>query len=70
MGDSMGNPNDSEKKQSRKPYEKPTVTKMNSEEAKRRLVHLVNKGDEDAKEMLQLMFPEEAKKQSKQKKSA
>jgi hypothetical protein len=66
----MGNPNDSKNKQSGKPYEKPTVTKMTSEEAKRKLVDLVNKGDEDAKAMLEIMFPEEAKKQSKQKKSA
>jgi hypothetical protein len=66
----MGNPNDSEKKRSRKPYEKPTVTKMTSEEAKRKLVDLVNKNDEDARKMLEMMFPDEAKKQSKQKKSA
>jgi hypothetical protein len=43
---------------------------MTSEEAKRKLVDLVNKNDEDARKMLEMMFPDEAKKQSKQKKSA
>ena len=60
--DSMGNPTDSGKGKHRKPYEKPTVTKLTPEEAKLKLVHLAGKGDEQAKEMLQRIFPEEAKK--------
>lgn len=45
----------------RKPYEKPSVKQLTPEEAKIKLVDLVNKGDEGAKEMLKTMFPEEAR---------
>lgn len=63
----MSRPHDSGREKSRKPYEKPTVTKMKPEEAKLKLIDLANKGEEGAKEMLEMMFPEEAKKLSKQK---
>lgn len=56
--------NDSGKGKDRKPYEKPTVKKLTPEEAKLKLVDLAQKGDVGAKEMLEMMFPEEAKKLS------
>lgn len=58
----MENPTDSGKRKDRKPYGKPTVTKLTPEEAKLKLVHLANRGDEAAKELLEKMFPEEARK--------
>jgi hypothetical protein len=48
----------------RKPYEKPTVTKLTSEEAKLKLVDHASRGDQGATDMLEMMFPEEAKKSS------
>ena len=63
----MGNPNDSEKENRRKPYEKPTATKMTREEAKLKLLDLAKKGDEGAKEILERMFPEEAEKLNRKK---
>jgi len=43
---------------------------MTPEEPKLKLVELANKGDEGAKEMLQTMFPEDAKKLPHGKRSA
>jgi hypothetical protein len=68
--DSMGNPNDSGKEKRRSPFEKPTVTKMTPEEAKLKLLDLAKKGDNGAKEMLEMMLPEDAKKLSSRKKPA
>lgn len=65
----MGNPNDSKGKD-RKPYEKPTITKLTPEGAKLKLLDLAQKGDEQAKDMLERMFPEEAKKLSHVKKKS
>jgi hypothetical protein len=44
----------------RKPYEKPTATQLTKEEAKRKLIEHARRGDQGAKEMLEMMFPEEA----------
>jgi hypothetical protein len=65
----MRNQNDAREKNRRKPYEKPTVTKLTPEEAKLKLIALANRGDEQAKEMLVMMFPEEAGKLSTQEKA-
>jgi hypothetical protein len=45
----------------RKPYERPTATKLTPEEAKVKLVQLARKGDQEAMHLLEIMFPEEAK---------
>ena len=66
----MQNPTGSGAGKHHKPYEKPTVTKLTPEEAKLKLVHLAGKGDEQAKDMLERMFPEEAKKLSHVKKKS
>ena len=66
----MGKPNDPGEDKSRKPYEKPIVTKLAPEEAKLKLVNLAKLGDQSAKEMLEMMFPEEAEKLSKDKKKS
>jgi hypothetical protein len=42
----------------RKPYEKPTVTKLTPQQAKQKLLGLVNRGDEELQKRLELMFPE------------
>jgi hypothetical protein len=42
----------------RKPYEKPTITKLTPEQAKLKLLGAVTEGDEGAKELLEMMFPE------------
>ena len=42
----------------RKPYEKPTVTKLTPQQAKQKLLGLVNRGDEEVQKLLELMFPE------------
>jgi hypothetical protein len=54
----MGKPNDPGEDKSRKPYQKPIVTKLAPEEAKLKLVNLAKLGDQSAKEMLKMMFPE------------
>ena len=66
----MGNPNDSGTGKVRKRYEKPTATKLTPEEAKLKLVHLAEKGDEQAKEMLENMFPEDARRLSNRKRKS
>ena len=65
----MGNHNDPGEENRRKPYEKPTVTKLTPEEANLKLIALANRGDEQAKEMLVMMFPEEARRLSTQEKA-
>jgi hypothetical protein len=66
----MRNQNDAREKNRRKPYEKPTVTKLTPEEAKLKLIAFASHGDEPAKEMLVMLFPEEARKLSSKKKPA
>jgi hypothetical protein len=64
----MGNQNDLREENRRKFYEKPTVRQLTPEEAKLKLIALASHGDEEAKAMLEMMFPEEAKKLSTDKK--
>jgi Tfp pilus assembly protein PilP len=45
-------------KKTRKPYEKPTVTKLTPEEAEAKLLDAANKGDQGAKSLLELMSHE------------
>jgi hypothetical protein len=52
------------REQCRMPYEKPTVTELTSEEAKLKLVHHASLGNQGAKDMMVMLFPEEAKKLS------
>ena len=54
----MGN---EQKEKSRKPYERPTATSLTPEEAKVKLLEHARKGDREAMNLLQMMFPEEAK---------
>ena len=56
----MGKPSDPGEDKSRKPYQKPIVTKLAPEEAKLKLLNLAKRGDQGVKEMLEMMFPEEA----------
>jgi hypothetical protein len=65
----MGNPIGPQKDKPRKPYEKPTVTKLTPEEAKFKLIDHASRGDQGAKDMLEMMFPEETKKLSTGEKS-
>lgn len=58
------------KKKRRKPYEKPTATKLTSEQAKVKLLDRAGKGDQGAKELLEQLFPEEATKISEGKKKS
>jgi len=60
----MGNPIGPQKDKPRKLYEKPTVTKLTPEEAKFKLIDHASRGDQGSKDMLEMMFPEEAKKLS------
>ena len=64
----MGNQNDLRDENRRKPYEKPTVRQLTPEEAKLKLIALASHGDKEAKAMLEMMSPEEAKKLSTDKK--
>ncbi len=52
-------------RRTRKPYEKPTVTKLTPEEAKAKLLEAANKGDRGAKEHLEMMSHEENAKDKK-----
>jgi hypothetical protein len=58
----MGNQKDPREENRRKPYEKPTVTKLTPEEAQLKLIDLASHGDEEARQMLLMMFPEEGEK--------
>jgi hypothetical protein len=58
----MGVSNHSQNGANRRPYEKPTATELTREEAKRKLSGHARRGNQDARELLGMMFPEEAKK--------
>jgi hypothetical protein len=47
-------------KKVRKPYEKPIATKLTPQEAKLKLLHRARMGDRGARELLEMLFPEEA----------
>jgi len=64
----METPGPPKKEKRRKPYEKPTVRRLTSEEAKLKLVDHASRGDQGAKDLLEMKFPEEAKKLSTGKK--
>jgi len=64
----MANPNNPKEDSRRKPYERPTVTQLTPEEAKLKLIDHASRGDEQAREMLVMTFPEEVEKLSKNKK--
>jgi len=66
----MANQNNPKEGSRRKPYEKPTVTQLTPEEAKLKLIDHASRGDEQAREMLVMTFPEEAQKLSKNKKKS
>lgn len=53
----MGTRDQGKKTAKRKPYEKPTVTKLTPEQAKLKLLGHASKGDKGAQELLGLMFP-------------
>jgi hypothetical protein len=54
----------------RKSYEKPAVTKLTPEQAKLKLLGHASMGDQGAKDLLEMMFPETAQKDSKSKKKS
>lgn len=58
----MANPNERKAQKDRKPYEKPTATRLTPEQAKLKLIDLASKGDQAAKDMLEALFPEGAQK--------
>lgn len=55
----------------KKPYEKPTVTKLTPEQAKLKLLGAASRGDQGAKDLLEMIFREVPPKDFKtEKKSA
>jgi hypothetical protein len=56
------------KENRRKPYEEPTATKLTPKEAKLKLIEHASRGDQGAKDLLEMMFPEEARELSRGKK--
>jgi hypothetical protein len=55
----------------KKPYVKPTAAKLTPEQAKLKLLGHASTGDQGAKDLLEMMFPETPQKDSKgEKKSA
>ena len=50
------------KEKRRKPYERPTATRLTLDQAKIKLVEHARKGDQEAMDLLERMFPEEARK--------
>ena len=64
----MGNPHNPKTAKHRKSYEKPSITKLTAEEVKLKLIDHARRGDQRAKEMLEMGFPEEAKELSTGKK--
>lgn len=56
--------NHPEKERHRKSYEKPVARKVTPEEAKRKLIEHASPGSQDAKEFLEMIFADEAKKLS------
>jgi hypothetical protein len=65
----MQNASNVSKTDTRKPYSKPLFTQMSKEEARTFLLERANRGQQGAREMLELMFPD-AKKASATKGSA
>jgi hypothetical protein len=61
---------DNHKDKKRKPYEKPSITKLSPEQAKLKLLERARGGNQAAKELLELMFPEDANKLSHDKKKS
>ena len=49
----------------RKPYHKPMMTKLTRDEAKVKLLHHANEGDQGAKDALESSFPEALSKDHK-----
>ena len=60
----MATSNHQEKEKPHKPYEKPVAKKIMPEEAKRKLIEHVSQGSQDAKEFLEMILADEAKKLS------
>jgi hypothetical protein len=54
----------------KKPYVKPTVTKLTDEQAKLKLLGHASTGDQGAKDLLEMRFPEVPQKDSKGKKKS
>lgn len=57
----MEHPGDPKKQKHRKPYQKPTATRVTPEEAKLKIANLAEKGDEAAKDLLEAFFPDQSK---------
>ncbi len=57
-------------KKSRNPYEKPTIAELTTEQAKRKLLSHASKGDNGAKELLEMISPEARTKEPKAKKKS
>lgn len=51
-------------KKAKKPYVKPTITKLTPEQARLKLLGAASEGDEGAKDLLKLMFPDAPPKKS------
>jgi hypothetical protein len=67
----MRKPNDEKRaRNTRKPYEKPTVTKLTPEQAKLKLLGHASAGDQGAKDLLELMFRDAPTKGSKAKRKS
>jgi hypothetical protein len=58
----MGDANNPKEENRRKSYEKPTATKLTPQEAKLKLIDHVSRGNQEANEILEMMFPEESEK--------
>jgi len=54
----------------KKPYVKPTATKITDEQAKLKLFGHATMGDQGAKDLLEIMFPEVPQRDSKGKKKS
>lgn len=59
-----------EAEKTKKPYVKPTATKLTDEQAKLKLLGHAITGDQGAKDLLEMMFPEVPRKDKEKKKSA
>ncbi len=51
---------DGKKKEQKKPYEKPTATRLTREEAKMKLIGQAMMGDEEAERLLEALFTDDA----------
>ena len=61
---------ESQSKKPRKPYEKPTATKLTTEQAKLKLLGAASRGNEGARDLLEMMSPEAYAKDAKNKKKS